>query len=313
MGELRLLLRDMRWEAEDVLSVGLTDPRGGRLPAWAPGAHIDVRLTPGIERQYSLCSDPADRSQWRVAVLREHNGRGGSRYVHEQLRPGDMVTARGPVNNFELRPAARYLFLAGGIGITPILPMIRQVRDRHVPWRLAYLGRRAARMAFAADPLLDSPQVRLAAADQGDRLDVEAWTGAITVGTAVYCCGPPRLLDAVSELAAGWPPGILRVERFQPVPSPVRAANGSLTVCCKRSGRTVVVGPDQTILACLEEAGIAVASSCREGVCGTCESRLIDGVADHRDSILSPDERAAGETMMICVSRAKTPELVLDV
>jgi ferredoxin-NADP reductase len=313
MEELRLLVRELRWEAEDVLSLGLVDPRGGRLPGWAPGAHIDLRITPGLERQYSLYSDPADRGQWRVAVLREDDGRGGSRYVHQQLRPGDLVTARGPLNKFELRPAARYVFLAGGIGITPILPMIRAVKAQNVPWRLAYLGRRAARMAFAADPLLDSPAVRLAPADRGERLDIGAWTGAIGSGTAVYCCGPPRLLDAVSELSAGWPPGSLRLERFQPVPQPARPAGGSLTVCCRRSGRTVVVGPDQTILACLEAAGIAVDSSCREGVCGTCETRLIEGMPDHRDSILTPDERAAGETMMICVSRARTPELVLDV
>jgi tetrachlorobenzoquinone reductase len=308
-----LRVHDIRWEAEGVLSIGLTDPAGGELPAWSAGAHVDVRLSATIERQFSLCSDPADRRTWRIAVLREEVSRGGSRHVHEVLRPGDLVDVRSPVNNFALRRAPRYVFVAGGIGITPILPMIRSVRDLGLPWRLAYLGRRAAGMAFAADPLLDSPAVQLFAADRGERIDLASWIGGPADGTAVYCCGPARLLDAAEALAAGWAPGTLRTERFQPVPRPAGQPEGSFTVNCARSGCSVAVGPGRSILASLEDAGLDVPSSCREGVCGTCETRLLEGIPEHRDSILAPDEREAGDVMMICVSRARTPQLVLDI
>jgi ferredoxin-NADP reductase len=308
-----LRVRDVRWEAEGVLSIGLTDPSGRELPAWSAGAHVDVRLSSAIERQFSLCSDPADRRTWRIAVLREEVSRGGSRHVHEVLRPGDLLDVRSPVNNFGLRPAPRYVFVAGGIGITPILPMIRSVRDLGLPWRLAYLGRRAAGMAFATDPLLDSPAAQLFAADRGERIDLAAWIGGPDDGAAVYCCGPRRLLDAAEALAGGWAPGTLRTERFQPVPRPAGQSDGTFTVDCARSGCSVAVGPGHSILARLEEAGLDVPSSCREGVCGTCETRLLAGVPEHRDSILAPDEREAGEVMMICVSRARTPALVLDI
>jgi ferredoxin-NADP reductase len=309
----RLRVRDIRWEAEGVLSVALADPSGQELPPWTPGAHVDVRLSPAIERQYSLCSDPADRREWRVAVLREEVSRGGSRLVHEALRPGDLVDVRSPVNTFELTPTARYVFVAGGIGITPILPMIRAVRELGAPWRLAYLGRRAAGMAFAADALLDSPDAELFAADRGERVDLAAWLGTPGGGTAVYCCGPRRLLEAAEALAAGWPSGTLRTERFQPKPRLAGQPDGSFIVDCARSRHSVMVDPGRSILSCLEEAGLAVPSSCREGVCGTCETRVLDGIAEHRDSILAPDEHEAGDVMMICVSRARTPALVLDV
>lgn len=306
---MKLLVRDLRWEAQDVLSVALADPAGGDLPAWTPGAHVDVRLSAGLERQYSLCSDPADRGQWRIAVLREPDGRGGSRFVHERLRPGAIVDVRGPVNTFELRPSARYLFLAGGIGITPILPMIRHAAAQGVPWRLTYLGRSRARMAFRDDPLLRTPRATLV----NGGFDLASWADGVTGDTAVYCCGPARLLDAIGELARNWPPGTLRVERFVPVPVPATATNGAFRVICARSGHAVQVAANRSILECLEEAGTAVMSSCRAGVCGTCETRLLDGRPEHRDSILSQQERDAGETMMICVSRASTSELVLDV
>jgi ferredoxin-NADP reductase len=309
----KLRVREMRWEAEGVLSLALADPGGGELPPWTPGAHVDVRFATGAERQYSLCSDPADRHAWRVAVLREDASRGGSKFVHETLRPGDLVDVRAPVNNFELRPAARYVFVAGGIGITPILAMARSAAGAGVPWRLAYLGRRAAGMAFAADPLLAGPDAAVFAADRGERADLAAWLGTPGDGTAVYACGPRRLLDAVEGLAAGWPAGALRTERFTAAPSPPGRADGSFTVDCARSGRSVSVAPGQSVLARLEEAGLDVASSCREGVCGTCETRLLDGVAEHRDSILTPGEREAGDVMMICVSRARTGLLVLDI
>lgn len=308
---MELLVRDIRLEADDVLSVGLVDPTGADLPEWTPGAHVDLALTGGVERQYSLCSDPADRSCWRVAVLRERGGRGGSRFVHERLRPGDVVTARGPVNTFALVPAREYVLVAGGIGITPILPMVRALTRAGARWRLAYLGRRAAGMAFTADPLLAGAE--LFVSEQDRRADLAAWIGEVAEGTAVYACGPRPMLDELESLRAGWPKGTLHMERFQPLAVPADRVDGSFVVECGRSGRTLVVEPGRSILACAEEAGLPVVSSCREGVCGTCETRVLDGVVEHRDSILSPDEREAGETLMICVSRATSPQLVLDI
>lgn len=305
---MELLVRDIRLEAEDVLSVGLADPAGGELPEWAPGAHVDVMLTGGLERQYSLCSDPADRSQWRIAVLREDGGRGGSRFVHERLRPGAVLAVRGPINNFELVPAAEYVFVAGGIGITPILPMVRALRRAGARWRLAYLGRRAERMAFTGE--LAAPEVELFVRE---RVALADWIGAVPDGTAVYGCGPAPLLDELDRLSAGWPRGALHVERFQPVAVPADRVDGSFVLECRRSGRTLVVPPGVSILDSVEDAGLPVPSSCREGVCGTCETRVLGGVVEHRDSILGTDEREANETLMICVSRAKTPQLVLDI
>ena len=272
-----------------------------------------MRLTDTIERQYSLCSDPADRREWRVAVLREDVSRGGSRYVHDELRPGGLLPVRGPINNFELAPADRYVFVAGGIGITPILPMLAAARRRAVPWRLAYLGRSAPRMAFIASPLLAAPEAELFASEATGRVDLADWIGLVEAGTGVYGCGPRSMLDELQQLATRWPAGALHVERFQPAVPLQRSNAGSFTVECKRSALSLVVAPGESILQTIEDAGIDLPSSCREGVCGTCETRLIDGVAEHRDSILSADERAANDTMMICVSRARTPQLVLDV
>lgn len=306
-----LLVRDIRLEADDVLSVGLVDPAGRDLPEWTPGAHVDVALTGGLERQYSLCSDPADRSLWRVAVLRERGGRGGSRFVHERLRPGDVLAVRGPVNTFELVPARHYVLVAGGIGITPILPMVRALERAGASWRLAYLGRRAAGMAFAGDPLLAGAD--LFVSEQDRRAGLAGWIGEVSDGTAVYACGPRRLLDELEGLRGGWPRGTLHMERFEPLAVPADRVDGSFVVECSRSGRTLVVDPGVSILACAEDAGLPVPSSCREGVCGTCETRVLDGVVEHRDSILGADEREASETLMICVSRATSPQLVLDI
>ncbi|NNN30747.1 oxidoreductase [Streptomyces sp. S3(2020)] len=302
----------LRWEAEGVCSLELRPAEGGPLPVWEAGAHIGIRLGNGMERTYSLCSDPADTSKWRVAVLRQRSSRGGSRWIHERLRPGDVLTVDAPANNFPFAPGRDLtLFVAGGIGITPLLPMIRECRAAGRPWRLLYLGRSLDRMAFLGDPLLTGP-VDIVAEDRDGRADPARWLGRVTEATRVYACGPEGLLSALDESSLGWPPGTLRVERFQ-----ARAATGPVSaeafeVECRRSGVTVAVDPETSVLAALETAGVAVASSCREGICGSCETPVIDGEPDHRDSVLSREERAANETVLICVSRARTPRLVLD-
>jgi ferredoxin-NADP reductase len=301
--------------ARDVVVLTFRDPTGGELPTWTPGAHVDLVLRPDsgtpLVRQYSLCGDPGDRSAWRVAVLRESAGRGGSRMVHDELGEGSRVRVVGPRNHFPLLDAGRYLFIAGGIGITPILPMLTAAQARGAPWRLVYGGRSRESMAFAAHLREAYPdRVRLCPQDEVGLLDLDSLLRYPEPGTLVYCCGPAPLLDAVQERCRIWPPGTLHVERFSPlVPlGPKAPFEVELAV----SGRTLAVPAEQSILETVEKAGITVLSSCREGTCGTCETGVLDGVPDHRDSLLTEQERSANDTMMICVSRALTPRLVLD-
>lgn len=299
--------------AEDVVSLTLRHVDGADLPAWQPGAHIDLLLGDAMERQYSLCGDPADRTTWRIAVLREAAGRGGSVHVHDRLPTGSTLRVRGPRNNFPLRSATGYRFIAGGIGITPIMPMLRAADAAGTQWSLLYGGRRRASMAFAdelaarfADRVLLRPQ------DETGLLDLPGYLGAPQPDTAVYCCGPGPLLDAVSAYCAehGWlEPAI---ERFQPEQQAATAVNRPFDVVLSRSGLTLTVPPDASVLETVRAAGVEVLYSCAEGTCGTCETDVLDGVPDHRDSLLTAAERAAGETMMICVSRCRGERLVLD-
>lgn len=299
--------------AEAVVSLTLRDPAGGPLAAWEPGAHLDLRLEPGLERQYSLCGDPADRHTWRVAVLREPGGRGGSALVHDRLRTGALLLARGPRNHFPLVSAARYLFIAGGIGITPILSMVAAARAAGADWHLLYGGRRRRSMAFLDELAALGGQVSVRPEDETGLLDLAGPLAEPRDDTAVYCCGPEPLLAAVEDGCSGWPPGALHLERFAPRPSPGEAvADHAFEVVLARSGLTLTVSPGASVLRAVEEAGVGVLSSCREGTCGTCETTVLDGIPDHRDSVLTGDERDTREFMMICVSRARGPRLVLD-
>ncbi|SHG21788.1 PDR/VanB family oxidoreductase [Streptoalloteichus hindustanus] len=310
--ELSVVVRQLRWEAAGVVSVELCAADGRELPPWRPGAHIELVLPTGIARQYSLCGSPEERSCYRIGVLRERGSRGGSEYVHAFLRPGQPVRVRGPRDNFGFGPASAYLFIAGGIGITPILPMVREAADRGVPWQLAYGGRTAASMAFL-DGLRQYPeQVWLYPEDQVGRIPLHEWLDQPRPGTVIYACGPEPLLSAVEAAAAHWEPGAVRMERFRAWPKPARP-NTEIEVVCARSNRTVTVPADRSVLAALQDEGVPVTGSCREGVCGTCETRVLDGDPEHRDDILSEDDRRAGDRMFICVSRARGPRLVLDI
>jgi ferredoxin-NADP reductase len=310
--------------ADGVTTLDLRDPSAALLPGWQPGAHIDLVLRPGLVRQYSLCGDPAEATTWRIAVLRDEAGRGGSQYVHDSLAEGSCVRARGPRNHFALEPAGRYLFIAGGIGVTPILPMIAAAEAAGTPWTLTYGGRTRGSMAFR-DELRSryGDQVCLQPQDETGLLDLGALLGEPSAGTLVYCCGPEPLLAAVESRCAAWPGGTLHVERFAPRAAPEQASPvpgesagpataGTFEVELAQSGMQVTVSAGTSILRAVETAGIQVLSSCTEGICGTCETAVLDGVPDHRDSLLTPAERAAGDTMMICVSRSVTPRLVLD-
>ncbi|MFD7873335.1 PDR/VanB family oxidoreductase [Streptomyces sp. NPDC059766] len=312
--EVELVVGSREFAADGVLALTLRHPRGEPLPEWEPGAHIDLLLGPDLERQYSLCGDPADRGAWRIAVLREPDGRGGSAHVHERLRQGDPVRVRGPRNHFALRPAARYLFVAGGIGITPILPMVAAARARGVRWSRLYGGRSRDSMAFAGELAGYGDQVTVVPEDECGLLDLGPALDALADGTLVYCCGPGALLDAVE---ARVPSGVLHVERFRPEPRRTDQEGASegefaFEVELALSGRTVTVAPGVSVLEAVRAAGVEVLYSCTEGTCGTCETDVLEGTPEHRDSVLTDQERAAGATMMICVSRCRGNRLVLE-
>jgi ferredoxin-NADP reductase len=305
--------------ADGVVRLTLVRTDGSPMPAWQPGAHVDLVLGPDLTRQYSLCGDPADHTALVVAVLREPAGRGGSARVHEGLAPGDVVRVRGPRNRFALVDAPdikSYLFVAGGIGITPLLPMIAAVDARGADWRLVYGGRRRASMAFAGELAAAHPgRVELCPQDEVGLLDLDALLGTPRPDTAVYCCGPEPLLAAVEERCAAWPPGALHVERFSPkrvTDARSRPEPAAFTVELTLSGLTLTVPPDRTVLEVVEAAGVPALSSCQEGTCGTCETPVLAGVPDHRDSLLTEAERDAGDAMLICVSRSRTTHLVLE-
>lgn len=309
--DLDVVLDGRRPVAEDVVLLTLRRPDGGPFPSWEPGAHVDLVLAPGLVRQYSLCGDPADRSVLQVAVLRERDGRGGSEHVHRRLAEGDRLAVRGPRNHFPLVAADRYLFIAGGIGITPIVPMLAAADASGADWRLVYGGRTRAAMAFRADlERAYGDRVSVRPQDETGLLDLDALLAEPDERTAVYCCGPEPLLAAAEERCAAWPPGALHVERFTPRDD--TGPRESFEVELARSGRTLTVPPGKSILQVVEEAGVPVLSSCREGTCGTCETEVLGGEPDHRDSVLTDEERRSGEIMMICVSRARGARLTLD-
>jgi ferredoxin-NADP reductase len=314
LGEPGELVVDARKEvARDVVALTLRHPAGQPLPDWAPGAHIDLVLGEGLTRQYSLCGDPADPTAWRIAVLREPSGRGGSAYVHDRIDEGTRLHVRGPRNHFALEPAARYVFIAGGIGITPILPMLAAAEAAGSTWTLLYGGRCRASMAFR-DELAAAygPKVTIAPQDEAGLLDLRAHLATPEPGTLVYACGPEPLLAAVESECRRWPPGALHVERFRPDPAASDAPGDAFEVTLARSALTLTVPPGRSILETVEGAGVTVLSSCREGTCGTCETDVLEGEPDHRDVLLTEEERASGETMMICVSRCRGAHLVLD-
>ncbi|MGU3437678.1 cytochrome P450/oxidoreductase [Actinomycetes bacterium M1A6_2h] len=311
--QLLMRVAQRRVVAEGVVELTLTDPASGALPSWSPGAHVELAVRPGLTRHYSLCGDPADTSSWTVAVLREPNGRGGSSHVHDHLFEDATVEVRGPLNHFALVASPNYLFVAGGIGITPIRPMIAAAEAAGAGWNLVYVGRSRSTMAFL-DELAGDHRVTVWAKDErGDRFDLDTVLGSPGPDTLVYCCGPDVLLDAVEDACEAWPAGSLHVERFaaKTVDAPENALD-SFDVECARSGVTVTVPDGTTIFDAVEKAGAVVMGSCMEGICGTCEADVLDGTPDHRDSVLSRAERERGDTVMMCVSRSLTPKLVLD-
>jgi ferredoxin-NADP reductase len=303
--------------AEGVAALVLSDPSGSELPQWSAGAHIDVVLAgDDLTRQYSLCGKTRDRRSWRIGVLNAPNSRGGSRHIHEELAPGATLRVRGPRNHFALIDSPRYLFIAGGIGITPMLPMIAYAESIGAEWELVYGGRGKASMAFLDELEVFGDRVRLFPQDEAGHIPLASPSilGEPRADTLIYCCGPEPLLQAVEDGSGHWPSNSLHIERFAPKAAAPTAPGALETfeVVCQRSGLTLKVGDDRSILEVAEAAGLKVLASCRAGVCGTCEVDVIDGSPDHRDSVLSASERAENEFMLVCVSRSLSPRLVLD-
>lgn len=303
--------------AEGVISLLLRGADGPLAP-WTPGAHVDLTLPNWLTRSYSLCGDPADPSgpsgpagpagpgpdSYRIAIRHEPLSRGGSEYAHLFLRQGRTLYVSLPRNHFPLVPAPEYLFLAGGIGITPILPMLRAASAADVPATLVYVGRSAATMPFA-DELRTAygDRVRIVATRGQGRPDLAALASVLNPGALVYCCGPASMLAAAGD---AFPAERLHAERFRPVPRPF-APDTAFETLCARSGQTVQVPPGESLLDALTHAGYPVPSGCREGVCGSCELTVLDGEPEHRDDIGAPAGR-----IYACVSRSRSPQLVVD-
>ncbi|MEV3990871.1 PDR/VanB family oxidoreductase [Streptomyces sp. NPDC049837] len=296
----RVLVTERTTPAEGVVQLRL---EGTGLPPWEPGAHLDLVLPSGLVRQYSLCGDPAETDTYTVATRLVEDGRGGSREVHEQLHEGTEVEIRGPRNRFPLVESPAYVFVAGGIGITPVLPMLRAVRATGADWQLLYCGRSRATMPFL-DEVEKLGKVTVVAEDEAGLPDL-AFLDDVPAEAVVYCCGPDGLMDAV---AGRLPEGRrLHLERFTPTAS---APGGAFEVELRRSGRTVAVAADQSVLAAVRAQVPHVSYSCEQGFCGTCQQRVVEGEIDHRDELLTDDERH--DTMLICVSRCRGERLVLD-
>ena len=301
--------------AQGVALIRLGHAQGENLPAWDAGAHIEVQLGPDVVRQYSLCGDVDDHSTFVIAVLNEPLSRGGSRFIHERLAVCDRLVVRGPRNRFRLVDADHYVFIAGGIGVTPILPMVRSATQRGKQWSLFYGGRTRGSMAFLEelDAVKDTGSISIWPLDETGPIDLASALESLDPSSgAIYCCGPEGLLTAVET--ACHERGLrklLHTERFRP-----RLLEddhkGEFEVELARTEVVLTVAESESILDAAERVGISVLSSCREGTCGTCEVTVIDGQPDHRDSVLDDEERAASETMMICVSRSLGPRLVLD-
>ncbi|MER5546352.1 PDR/VanB family oxidoreductase [Streptomyces sp. NPDC002589] len=310
-----VLIRERTELAAGVLGLELVASGGGALPAADPGAHIDLVLPSGLVRQYSLCT-PADgrAGTWRIAVLREADGRGGSVEVHDELAAGTRVRVVGPRNRFPLLPADDLLFIAGGIGITPLLPMLAEAERTGSRWRLVYGGRSRASMAFLPELARYGDRVTVVPEDEYGLLDLGGPLSEVPAGGRVYCCGPEPLLQAVQERCAALPRLTLHTERFAAAACAAgpEGADTGFEAVLGRSGRSVAVPAGTSVLDALREAGVAVLASCEEGTCGTCETTVLEGTVDHRDSLLTPQERAAGDLMLICVSRCRGSRLVLD-
>lgn len=299
--------------AQGIYLFELRHPEGVPLPAFTPGSHLTVQVPSGVRRNYSLCSNPADTSMYQIAVKRDDAGRGGSVSMADEVQVGQLLSVSWPRNNFELAERANsFIFVAGGIGITPILSMMRHLKSTgHGNFKLYYLTRDAVSTAF-----IDHIKAEFASQvhihhDNGDiEQALDLWPVFEKPANAhVYCCGPKGLMDSVEDMTGHWPSGSVHFESFG-VDAKAFAENKAFTVRLEKTGATIDVGAGQTILEALRTAGLRVPSSCESGTCGSCKTHLLSGDVEHRDMVLFEEERV--DFIMVCVSRAKAGELVLD-
>lgn len=303
---------------EDIVSLTLRREDGQPFPSWGPGAHIDVFLGEGnngepLSRQYSLWGAVEDRMAWRIGVLKDPKSKGGSERVHSQLLDGVALQVRGARNHFKLEPAESYVFIAGGIGITPILPMVRQAERQGIPWKLYYLARNRARLALLDEiDGLPAEHVILHCDEENGMIDLAGLTSSLGNSDHLYACGPGPLLDVLEGMSRESGRWTFHCERFSAAPVALGRIDLPFEVVLAKSGTSHEIPAGVSCLKVLREAGMDVDWSCSEGVCGTCETEVLEGEPEHRDSVLTEEERASNETMMICVSRARSPKIVLD-
>lgn len=301
--------------AEAVVELELKSADGRPLPAFEPGAHIDVHLPGGLVRQYSLSNFQPAADRYTIAIGLAEASRGGSRYMHESLAPGDDLRIGMPRNSFPLDPnAPGYVFIAGGIGITPILSMVRWCEMARKPWRLLYAARSRRRAAYVdALVALGADRISLHFDDEAGRVvDLASFLARLRRDEQVYCCGPEPLMDVVAAQTAAHPSASVRFERFSAPASASGAGNRPFRIWLKASQRELEVGADRSILDTLEQAGIEHPFACREGLCRSCETEVCAGVPEHRDYALSDVEKASNRMMMVCVSRARGDRLELN-
>jgi tetrachlorobenzoquinone reductase len=315
---LRVRLKAITYEAERINAYHLHPLDGGVLPPFTAGSHVDLHFADKMIRSYSLLNDQDERHRYVVAVNLDQAGRGGSKFIHEHFRVGDILAIRPPSNNFELAESAEHsVLIAGGIGITPILSMILRLQKLRRPWELHYAARTRASAAFLdrLEPLRERDGARINVnfdEEPGGRMiDLAKIVAQAPVGADFYCCGPASMLTAFEAATISCLPGRTHVEYFSAKEAP--AVSGGFEVILQRSGKSLFVPAGKTILDTLLDAGVNVAYACSEGVCGTCETKVLQGEPDHRDVVLSEDERAANKSMMICCSGSKSPRLVLDI
>jgi vanillate O-demethylase ferredoxin subunit len=314
-GTLTVQVADVRAEARDVMTVELRAQGGATLPAFEPGAHLDLHLPNGLIRQYSLTNDWRERDRYVIGVGRAADSRGGSSYVHGNVRAGAQLTISAPRNNFALDPGAeRFLFIAGGIGVTPIMAMIRWCVANSKPWRLIYAARSRQRAAFYEELCALAEQGLQFHFDdeRGQVLDTAQAIASWSEGESIYCCGPTPLMESVKALTGHLPPGVVRFEWFTVPESDEPQESSSFKVRLERSGVEFDVPEQKSILEVLEEHGFDIPFSCREGLCGTCVTAVCSGEPDHRDYVLTDEERASGKLMTLCCSRSNSPSLSLD-
>jgi len=314
--ESDLIVSEKNKAADGVVELILRDPSCAELPRWTPGSHIDLLLSNSMVKQYSLCGDIYDKSYYRVGILNDPNSRGGSKFVHEEIKQGDTIRVRGPRNHFPLIKTTKYLFIGGGIGITPLIPMIQAVEEIGAEWRLIYGGATEHTMAFTELLASYGDRVEFFPADKRGFLLLDAELAQPHADQHVYTCGPEPLINAVESISDkfNWLEDNIHSERFAAVEvaAPYNALE-SFEVVCEKSNVTIEVGPDETILDAIEAKGIKVLASCRAGVCGTCEIDIIEGEADHRDNVLTKAEHESNEFMLVCCSRSLSKKLILDI